>query len=54
MSLPIGQVIGLLSDNLRLRGSVFPIPSRRVTGWSRGSTCPKADQPCSTPDRCTS
>jgi Fe-S oxidoreductase len=41
MSLPIGQVIGLLSDNLRLRGSVFPIPSRRVTGWARGLDLPQ-------------
>jgi Fe-S oxidoreductase len=40
MSLPIQQVLGLLSDNLRKRGSVFPIPTRRVTGWAKGLNIP--------------
>ncbi len=35
MTLPIGPVIGILADNLRLRGSVLPIPARRSTSWAR-------------------
>ncbi|HZS29782.1 MAG TPA: (Fe-S)-binding protein [Gaiellaceae bacterium] len=36
MALPTGAVIGILGDNLRLRGSVLPIPERDVTRWTEG------------------
>ncbi len=36
MALPTGDVIGILADNLRLRGSVLPLSSRRATRWTRG------------------
>jgi Fe-S oxidoreductase len=44
MSLPTGDVIGILADNLRLRGSVLPIPIRSVTGWARGLHLPRGGQ----------
>jgi len=40
MPLPPGAVIGILSDNLRRRGTVLPIPRRRITGWARGLDLP--------------
>jgi Fe-S oxidoreductase len=36
MALATGDVIGILADNLRLRGSVLPLSSRRATRWTRG------------------
>ncbi len=36
MPLPIGPVLGILSDNLRKRGSVLPISRRDASGWARG------------------
>ncbi len=30
------DVIGILTDNLRLRGSVLPIPRRHAVSWTRG------------------
>jgi Fe-S oxidoreductase len=36
MPLPTGDVIGILADNLRLRGSVLPLSSGRATRWTRG------------------
>ena len=36
MALPTGDVIGILADNLRLRGSVLPLSSRRATRWTQG------------------
>lgn len=41
MPLPTGDVIGILADNLRLRGSVLPISKRNVTRWSRGLDLPR-------------
>ncbi|MBT8228467.1 MAG: (Fe-S)-binding protein [Dactylosporangium sp.] len=41
MPLPIGDVIGILSDNLRLRGSVLPIPPKKATRWARGLGLPR-------------
>ena len=35
MPLPVRDVVGILTDNLRLRGSVLPIPARRATRWAR-------------------
>lgn len=36
MALPTGDVIGILADNLRLRGSVLPLSSGRATRWTQG------------------
>ncbi len=41
MTLPAGDVIALLTDNLRLRGSVVPLPTRRSTRWTRGLGLPR-------------
>ena len=34
MALPTRDVVGVLADNLRLRGSVLPISARRATRWA--------------------
>jgi Fe-S oxidoreductase len=39
--IPVADVIGMLSDNLRLRGSVVPLPQRIVTGWTTGLDLPR-------------
>ena len=36
MPLSTGFVLGLLADNMRLRRSVLPIPTRAATAWTRG------------------
>ena len=36
MPLPIGPVLGILSDNLKIRGSVLPLSKSGATGWSMG------------------
>ena len=36
MTLPIEHILGILSDNLRLRGSVMPLSSRKATAWANG------------------
>lgn len=41
MSLPTADVIGILSDNLRLRGSVVPISRRAATHWARDLALPR-------------
>jgi Fe-S oxidoreductase len=41
MPLPEKDVIGILSDNLRLRGSVLPIPKRAASGWARKLDLPR-------------
>ena len=41
MPLPTGEVIGIMSDNLRRRGSVFPISKRAATRWSTGLNLPR-------------
>ena len=44
------DVVGILADNLRLRGSVLPIPAaERDPVGARTSTCPAAARPSSTP-----
>ena len=35
MALPTKDVVGILSDNLRMRGSVLPLSRRRATRWAR-------------------
>lgn len=41
MSLPIKPVIGILSDNLRKRGSVLPLGRKKVVGWAEGLDLPR-------------
>ncbi|MBU2515134.1 (Fe-S)-binding protein [bacterium] len=36
MTLPIGNVLGILVDNLKLRKSVVPLSNRRATAWAEG------------------
>jgi Fe-S oxidoreductase len=44
MPLPTGDVIGILGDNLRLRGSVLPLPSRVATKWTQGLDLPRGGE----------
>ncbi len=44
MPLPTGDVIGILADNLRLRGSVLPLSKRNATRWARGLDLPRGGQ----------
>ncbi len=44
MPLPTGDVIGILGDNLRLRGSVLPIPAASATQWARGLDLPRGGE----------
>ena len=44
MALPTGDVIGILADNLRLRGSVLPLPTRRATRWTKGLDLPRGGE----------
>jgi Fe-S oxidoreductase len=41
MPLPIGPVLGILSDNLRKRGSVLPLSKSAATGWAKGLNIPR-------------
>ncbi|MHB1496719.1 MAG: (Fe-S)-binding protein, partial [Acidimicrobiales bacterium] len=38
------EVIGILTDNLRLRGSVLPVPARRATAWARELDLPRGGE----------
>lgn len=40
MALPIDHVLGILADNLRLRGSVMPLSGRKATAWAKGLGLP--------------
>ncbi|HOK88871.1 MAG TPA: (Fe-S)-binding protein [Candidatus Hydrogenedentes bacterium] len=44
MGLPIAEIIGTLSDNLRLRGSVMPLGSGAMTAWARGLDIPRGGE----------
>ncbi len=44
MSLPIAPILGILSDNLRKRGSVLPLSKRTATGWARGLGLPRGGE----------
>lgn len=44
MPLPIGPVLGILSDNLKIRGSVLPLSKSRATGWSKGLNIPSGGE----------
>ncbi|MCL6634723.1 MAG: (Fe-S)-binding protein [Peptococcaceae bacterium] len=40
MTFPIGDTIGILADNLRLRKSVLPLSPRNAAAWARGLNLP--------------
>ena len=44
MPLPIGHVLGILSDNLKIRGSVLPLSKSAATGWSMGLNIPSGGE----------
>jgi Fe-S oxidoreductase len=44
MALPTKDVIGILGDNLRLRGSVLPLSARRATRWTKGLDLPRGGE----------
>ncbi len=44
MTLPTRDVAGILADNLRLRGSVLPIPVRQATRWARVLDLPRGGE----------
>jgi Fe-S oxidoreductase len=44
MPLPTGDTIGILGDNLRLRGSVLPISTRKATKWARSLNLPQGGE----------
>lgn len=44
MPLPTGDLIAIMADNLRLRKSVLPIPTRHATRWARGLNLPHGGQ----------
>lgn len=44
MPLPIGDTIGILADNLRIRRSVFPIPTSVATRWASGLALPRGGE----------
>jgi Fe-S oxidoreductase len=44
MPLPTGDVIGILGDNLRLRGSVLPVPPKVATKWTVGLGLPRGGE----------
>jgi Fe-S oxidoreductase len=44
MPLPTGDVIGILGDNLRIRGSVLPLSSRVATKWTEGLGLPRGGE----------
>lgn len=41
MPLPIGDTIGILADNLRIRKSVLPIPAKGATAWAKNLGLPR-------------
>ena len=44
MPLALADVVGILEDNLRRRGSVLPIPARRATRWARDLGIPRGGE----------
>jgi Fe-S oxidoreductase len=44
MPLPIGPILGILSDNLRKRGSVLPLSRQTATGWAKGLNIPRGGE----------
>jgi len=44
MPLPVGDTIGILADNLKIRKSVLPIPARSGTEWAKGLNLPRGGE----------
>ncbi|MHB1041594.1 MAG: (Fe-S)-binding protein [Eubacteriales bacterium] len=44
MPLPIGDTIGILADNLRIRKSVLPISAKSATAWAKDLSLPKGGE----------
>ncbi|NLI91524.1 MAG: (Fe-S)-binding protein [Peptococcaceae bacterium] len=44
MPLPIGDTIGILADNLKIRKSVLPISAKNATKWAEGLDLPKGGE----------
>lgn len=44
MPLSTRDVVGILADNLRIRGSVLPIPARQATRWARDLDLPRGGE----------
>jgi Fe-S oxidoreductase len=44
MPLATRDVVGILADNLRIRGSVLPIPARQATRWARDLDLPRGGE----------
>ncbi|MDA8334639.1 MAG: (Fe-S)-binding protein [Peptococcaceae bacterium] len=44
MPLPIGDTIGILADNLRLRKSVLPISAKGASRWAKGLGLPRGGE----------
>lgn len=44
MAIPIEHTLGILADNLRLRGSVMPLTGRKATAWARGLGLPRGGE----------
>jgi Fe-S oxidoreductase len=44
MPLPTRDVVGILADNLRIRGSVLPIPARQATRWAKELELPRGGE----------
>ena len=44
MTLPTGDTIGILADNLKLRNSVLPIPEESATRWAQGLDLPRGGE----------
>jgi hypothetical protein len=44
MALPTGDVLGILGDNLRLRGSVLPLSKKDATRWTNGLDLPRGGE----------
>jgi len=44
MSLPTGEMVGLMVDNLGKRGSVFPMSAKKSTRWAQGLDIPKGGE----------
>ncbi len=40
MSLPTGEIVGMMVDNLEKRGSVFPMSARKANRWAEGLDIP--------------
>lgn len=44
MPLPIGPILGILSDNLRKRGNVLPLNKGEATRWAKGLNIPRGGE----------